>query len=79
MEYESELVVPNKWDNSGLDLCMSIGELAEPLHKKILQNSSLLPPLLFHEIMYIYFLGIIYKMYVIIDDFVYLDHFCYAS
>ena len=76
MEYESKLVVPNKWDNSGLDFCISIRELVKPLHKKILQNSYFLPPLLFHEIMSIYFLGIIYKIYVIIDDFVYFDHFC---
>ena len=79
MEYESKLVIPNKWDNSGLDLCISIVELVKPLHKKNFQNSSLLPPLLFDEIMPIYFLGIIYKMYVIIDDFVYFDHFCYAN
>ena len=76
MEYESKLVVSNKLDNSGLDLCISIEELVEPLYKKILQNSSLLPSLLFHEIMSLHFLGIIYKMYVIIDDFVYFDHFC---
>ena len=59
MEYESKLVVPNKWDNSGLDLCISIGELVESLHKKIFRNSSLLPPLLFDELMSIYFLEII--------------------
>ena len=52
-------VVPNKWDNSGLDLCISIGELVKPLHKENVQNSSLLPPLLFDELMSIYFLGII--------------------
>ena len=80
MEYESKLVIPNKWDNSGLDLCISIRELVQPLHKKIFQNSSLLPPLLFDEIMSIFFfLGLIYKMYVIIDDFIYFDHFCYAN
>ena len=26
-------VVPNKWNNSRLDLCISIGELVEPLYK----------------------------------------------
>ena len=55
MEYESKLVVPNKWNNFGLDLCISIGELVEPLHKKKIQYSSLLPPLAFVEIIFIYF------------------------
>ena len=32
---ESKLVVPNKWDNSELNSCISIGELVKPLHKKI--------------------------------------------
>ena len=59
VRHESKLVVPNKWDNSKLDLCISIGELVKPLHKEIFQNSSLLPPLLFDEIVSIYFLGII--------------------
>ena len=59
MEYESKLVVPNKWDDPKLDLCIPIGELVKPLHKEIFQNSSLLPPLLFDEIVSIYFLGII--------------------
>ena len=79
MEYESKLVVPNKWDNSVLDLCKSIGELVEPPHKKIFQNSSLLSLFLFDEIMFIYFFKIIYKMYMIIDNFVYFDHFCYTN
>ena len=80
MEDESKLVVPNKWDNYGLDLYISIGELVEPLHKKNFQNSSFLPPLILVVIISIYiFLGIVYKMYVIIDDFVYFDHFFYAN
>ena len=33
--HESKLVVPNKWDNSELNSCISIGELVKPLHKKI--------------------------------------------
>ena len=74
------LVVPHKWDNSRLDLCISIGEFVKPLHKKsFFQNSSLLPPLPLVEIVSIYFLGIIYKMCMIIDDFVYFDYFCYAN
>ena len=55
MEYESKLVVPNKWDNYVLDLCKSIRELVEPPHKKIFQNSSLVPPFLFDESMSIFF------------------------
>ena len=43
MEYEFKFVVPNKWDDSTLDLCISIRELMKPLHKKKFQNSSLLP------------------------------------
>ena len=31
----SKLVVLNKWNNSMLDLCISIGELVEPLYKII--------------------------------------------
>ena len=31
----TKLVVPNKWDNFRLDLCIEIGELVEPLHKII--------------------------------------------
>ena len=34
-KHESKLVVPNKWDNSRLNSCISIGELVKPLHKKI--------------------------------------------
>ena len=81
IRHESKLVVPNKWDDSKLDLCILIGELVKPLHKisSFFKNSSLLPPLPLVEIMSIYFLGIIYKIYVIIDDFVYFDHFCYAN
>ena len=33
VEHESKLVVPNKWDNFRLNLCISIAELVEPLHK----------------------------------------------
>ena len=31
-KHESKLVVPNKWDNSELNSCISIGELVKPLH-----------------------------------------------
>ena len=72
-------MILNKWDNARLDLCISLGELVKPPHKKKFQNSSLLSSLLLVEIIFINFLGIIYKMYVIIDDFVYFDHFCYAN
>ena len=74
-----KIMVPNRWDNSRLNSCISIGELVKPLHKKIFSKLILLSPLLFVVIMSIYFLGIIYKMYVIIDDFVYFDNFCYAN
>ena len=33
--HESKLVVPNKWGNSKLNSCISIGELVKPLYKKI--------------------------------------------
>ena len=74
-KHESKLMVPNKWDNFRLNSCISIEELVKPLHKKIFSKLILLSPLLFVVIMSIYFLGIIYKMYVTIDDFVYFDHF----
>ena len=38
MEYESKLLVPNKWDDPKLDLCIPIEELVKPLHKKIFQR-----------------------------------------
>ena len=38
-KHESKLVVPNKWDNSELNSCISIGELVKPLHKKIFSKN----------------------------------------
>ena len=40
-KHESKLVVPNKWDNSRLNSCISIGELVKPLHKKIFSKIHL--------------------------------------
>ena len=78
MEYESKLVVPNKWDNSRLDLYISIGELVKPLYKRTF--SKLIFATIFATCCnHIFFIGIIYKMRVIIDDFVYFDYFCYAN
>ena len=71
-------MVPNKCDNSRFDLYISIGELVKPLHKIIF--SKLIFATTFAICCnQIYFLGIVYKMYVIIDDFVYFDYFCYAN
>ena len=79
MEYKPKHVVLNKWDNSRLSSCISIEELVKPLHKIIFSKLIFLPPLSFVEIISIYLLGVIYKMYVITDDFVHFDHFRYAN
>ena len=50
----------------------------ESLHERLFSKLILLPLLLLVVIITIIFLGIICKIYVIIDDFVYSDHFCYA-
>ena len=44
----TKLVVPNKWDNFRLDLCIEIGELVEPLHKIIFSKLFLVAS--FHSI-----------------------------
>ena len=51
----------------------------KPLHKKILLKLIFDVTLLLVEIMSIYFLGIIFQTYVIIEDFVYSDNFCYID
>ena len=67
-------MVPHKWDNSKLDLCISIGELVKPLHNKkikikkrknkksFLKILFLLPHLLLIEIMFIFFKNSIQDM-----------------
>ena len=50
IKHESKLEVPNKWDNSKLNLCILIGDLVGPLHKKItffFQKKKLLTTCLF--------------------------------
>ena len=57
---------------------MKNGDLMETLYERYFQNLSFLPLLLLIVIITINLLGIICKMYVIIDDFVYFNNFCYA-
>ena len=75
-------MVPNKWDNFRLNSCISIGELVKPLHKKIFSKLIFATTLaVCHNHIYLFFLGIVYKMCVIFDYFVYSESFllCYLD
>ena len=77
--HESKLVVPHKWDNSELNSCISIGELVKPLHKKIFSKIIFVAIFCHLLKLCLSFLGIVYKMCVIINVFIYFDNFCYAN
>ena len=81
IKHESKLVVQNKWDNSRLNSCISIGELVKPPHKKIFSKFIFVATFdtCWNHIYLFFFLRIICKMYVIIDDSIYFDHFCYTN
>ena len=69
-------MVPNKWDDSRLDLCI-LGEFVKPLHKKIFSKLIFVVTfaICYNHIYLSIFLGIIHPIWVIIDDFIYCDNF----
>ena len=58
-----------------------LGNWGNPYIKKIIFSKLIFDPTFANcgNHIYLFIFGIIYKMYVIIDDFVYFDHFCYAN